>query len=167
MAPPWRHHRSLEKAAKTRGKPFLGFGRRARGLRGRPTCRLTFNSPPLTLYSPALRVSAGKSGVGGGECQVSWMQISVSFMCQAIHGVFPYYCTLRKDTRHVVDVAFNASSHSYLPSVFVEIVIATPPLSSVCPTSSCRARQPNPPRGTELMNLFDVHYCTEPRTRHL
>jgi hypothetical protein len=62
----------------------LGFGRRARGLRGRPTCRLTFNSPPLTLYSPALRVSAGKSGVGGGECQVSWMQISVSFYCQAI-----------------------------------------------------------------------------------
>ena len=45
----------------------------------------------------------------------------------------PYYSTLRKDTRHVVDVAFNASSHSYLPSVFVEIVIATPPLSSVCP----------------------------------
>jgi hypothetical protein len=54
----------------------------ARGLRSRPTCRLTFNSPPLTLYSPALRASAGKSGVGGGECQVSWMQISVSFSCQ-------------------------------------------------------------------------------------
>ena len=46
---------------------ILGFGRRGLGLRGRPTCRLTFNSPPLTLYSPALRVSAGKSGVGGGE----------------------------------------------------------------------------------------------------
>ena len=35
-----------------------------------------FNSPPVTLYSPALRVNAGKSGVGGVECQVSWMQIS-------------------------------------------------------------------------------------------
>jgi hypothetical protein len=28
-------------------------------------------------------VSAGKSGVGGGECQVSWMQISVRFWRQA------------------------------------------------------------------------------------
>jgi hypothetical protein len=82
VAPPWRHDRSFEKAAKNRGRLFLGFGRRARGLRGRPTYRLTFNSPPLTLYSPALRVSAGKSGVGEGECQVSWMQISVSFWCQ-------------------------------------------------------------------------------------
>jgi hypothetical protein len=39
------------------------------------------NSPPLTLYSPAFRVGAGKSGVGGGECQVTWMQISVLFCC--------------------------------------------------------------------------------------
>ena len=91
MAPPWRHDRSFEKAAKNR-RPFLGFGRRARGLRGRPTCRLTFNSPPLTLYSPALRVSAGKSGVGEGECQVSWMQISVSFWCQAIVGASSSTC---------------------------------------------------------------------------
>jgi hypothetical protein len=30
-----------------------------------PLVRLTLNSPPLTLCSPALRVSAGKSGVGG------------------------------------------------------------------------------------------------------
>ena len=88
MAPPWRHDRSFEKAAKNRGRPFLGFGRRARGLRGRPTCRLTFNLPPLTLYSPALRVSVGKSGVGEGKCQVSWMQISVSFNCQVAQPVF-------------------------------------------------------------------------------
>jgi len=86
VAPPCRHDRSFEKAAKNRGRPFLGFGRRACGLRGRPTCRLTFNSPQLTLYSPALRVSAGKSGVGEGECQVSWMQISVRFSCQALRA---------------------------------------------------------------------------------
>ena len=30
-----------------------------------PPGRLTLNSPPLTWCSPALRVSAGKSGVGG------------------------------------------------------------------------------------------------------
>jgi hypothetical protein len=68
-------------------RPFLGFGRRARGLRGRPTCRLTFNSPLLTLYSPALRVSAGKSGIGGGECQVSWMQIFGVFFRQVLENL--------------------------------------------------------------------------------
>jgi hypothetical protein len=35
------------------------------------------------LYSPALRVGAGKSGVGEGEWKVSSMQISVPFSCQA------------------------------------------------------------------------------------
>jgi hypothetical protein len=45
------------------------------------TYRLTFNSPPLTLYLPALRVGAGKSGVGEGEWKVSSMQISVLFQC--------------------------------------------------------------------------------------
>jgi hypothetical protein len=34
------------------------------------TYRLTFNSPLLTLYVPALRVGAGKSGVGEGGWKV-------------------------------------------------------------------------------------------------
>jgi hypothetical protein len=59
----------------------LGFEQRARGLRGRPTYRLTFNSPPLTLYSPALEVSAGKSGVGGGEWEVRSTQNVVQYLC--------------------------------------------------------------------------------------
>jgi hypothetical protein len=42
----------------------------------------SYDSPPLTLCSPALRVGAGKSGVGEGEWKVSSMQISVLFSCQ-------------------------------------------------------------------------------------
>ena len=34
-------------------------------------------------YSPALRVSAGKSGVGGGEWKVRSMQISVLFVVRS------------------------------------------------------------------------------------
>jgi hypothetical protein len=45
----------------------MGFERGARRLCGRPTCRLTLDSPLLTLCSSALRVSARKSGVGEGE----------------------------------------------------------------------------------------------------
>ena len=82
MAPPWRHDRSLEKAAKNRGRPFLGFERGARRLCGRPTCRLTLNLPPLTLCSPALRVSARKSGAGRGEWKVSSMQVEWPFSGQ-------------------------------------------------------------------------------------
>jgi hypothetical protein len=67
-------NRSLEKATKNRGRPFWAFERGARALRGSPTRRLTLDSPPLTLCSPALRVSAGKSGVGGGEWEVSLTQ---------------------------------------------------------------------------------------------
>ena len=40
----------------------------------------------LVGYSLALRMSAGKSGVGGGECQVTWMQISCSFLLSRLPG---------------------------------------------------------------------------------
>jgi len=49
-----------------RGETILSIEQGARGLRNKPTRRLTLNSPPLILYSPALRVGAGKSGVRGG-----------------------------------------------------------------------------------------------------
>jgi hypothetical protein len=39
----------------------------------------------------------------------------------------------QRTRQHVLDVTFNAPSHSYLLYVFVEIVIATHSLSSVCP----------------------------------
>ena len=67
-APPWRQDKERE--------AILGFERRARGLRGK--------GPPVdfTLDSPALRVGAGKSGVGGGEWKVSSPQFSVLFYCQ-------------------------------------------------------------------------------------
>jgi hypothetical protein len=45
---------------------------------------LTLDSPPLTLCSPALRVGAGKSGVGESEWKVSSKQISVVLICQEI-----------------------------------------------------------------------------------
>jgi hypothetical protein len=48
------------------------------------TYRLTFNSPPLTLYLPALRVGAGKSGVGEGEWKSN--ADAVLFQCQEFHG---------------------------------------------------------------------------------
>ena len=66
---------------------MLSFERRARGLRGRPTCRLTFNSPPLALYSPALRMDAGKSGIAGGECRVTSMQVPCSFLLLRLLGL--------------------------------------------------------------------------------
>ena len=70
MAPPQRHDRSLEKATKNKGSPFWASSDE----------RVDCGPPrPLTLYSPALRVGAGKSGVGGGEWKVSSMQISVLF----------------------------------------------------------------------------------------
>ena len=36
-----------------------------------PLGRLAFNSPPVTLCSPVLGVSAGKSGVGGGDTKIT------------------------------------------------------------------------------------------------
>ena len=39
--------------------------RGARGLRGRPTGRLNFDSPPLILHSLALRAGAGKAASKG------------------------------------------------------------------------------------------------------
>ena len=44
---------------------LLGFGRGS--LNPSTHLRLTFDSPPLTLHSPTLRMSAGKSGVRGCE----------------------------------------------------------------------------------------------------
>lgn len=52
---------------------------------------------------------------------------------QAIHSMFHVTaCSARIDEQDL-DITSNASSHSYLPYVFVEIVIATHSLSSVCP----------------------------------
>jgi hypothetical protein len=81
----WRYDGSLENAAKNRGRPFLGFERGAHRLCGRPTCRLTLDSPLLTLCSPARGVSARKSGVGRGEWKVSSTQNFVVLTCQAYH----------------------------------------------------------------------------------
>jgi hypothetical protein len=60
---------SRKRATKNRGRPFSGTSSEERvGLRGRvypvdsPSTHL-----PLTSHSPALRVSAGKSGVEGVE----------------------------------------------------------------------------------------------------
>jgi len=58
----------------------LGFERAARQLPRIPTRRLTFALPPT------LRVSAGKSGVGGGEWKISSMQVSCSFFCRQAIG---------------------------------------------------------------------------------
>src|SRR5271155_2636469 len=67
-----------QKAAKNRGRPFWGSGDE-HGLRGRP---LTFNSPPLTLYSTALRVGAGKSEVGGAERKVRLIRLLYLFVAK-------------------------------------------------------------------------------------
>jgi hypothetical protein len=53
----------FREATKNRGEAILGAS--TCGLRGRPISRLTFDLPPLTLYSLALRMSAGKGGVEG------------------------------------------------------------------------------------------------------
>jgi hypothetical protein len=78
VAPPWRRGRSLEKAAKKWGSPFWASSDERveceAGAPGPTHLELTLNSPPLTWCSPALRVSAGKSGGGGGEWEVSSVQ---------------------------------------------------------------------------------------------
>jgi hypothetical protein len=83
----WLHHGDTTGALRMPPKIEGGHF----GLRERVDCEAgpPVDSPsthtPLTLYSPALRVSADKSGVGGGECQVNWMQISVRFIRQSTH----------------------------------------------------------------------------------
>ena len=80
----------FEKAAKNRGRPFWApSDERVDCEAGPPPVRLTFNSPPLTWCSPALRVSAGKSGVGGGEWKGRSMQISVLFPPRFISSSSP------------------------------------------------------------------------------
>ena len=49
-----------------------------------PLVRLTLNSPAPTWYLPSLRVSAGKSGVGGGEWEVSSTQNVVQFVPKSL-----------------------------------------------------------------------------------
>ena len=53
------------KAPKNRGRPFWASSDERVDCRG-PPVDFTHDSPSLTLDSPALRVGAGKSGVGGG-----------------------------------------------------------------------------------------------------
>jgi hypothetical protein len=80
VAPPWHHDRSLEKATKNRGRPFWASSEERVDLKQAHLSThlgLALDSLPLTLCSPALRVGAGKSGVGEGEWKVMLMQISV------------------------------------------------------------------------------------------
>src|SRR4051794_40853409 len=81
-APSCRHGRGPKKATKNRGRPSWAPSSERVDYEADPPSPLTFNSPPLTLYSPALRVGASKSGVGGDEWKVSSMQISLLSTCQ-------------------------------------------------------------------------------------
>jgi hypothetical protein len=57
VAPPWRHNRSLKKAAKNRGRPFSASSEERVDYEAGPPV----GSPPLTLCSPVFRVDASKA----------------------------------------------------------------------------------------------------------
>jgi hypothetical protein len=71
VALPWRHDRSLEKAAEDRGRPFWASSDERVDCEASLPVDSLSTPTPLTLYPPALKVSASKSGVGGGEWKVS------------------------------------------------------------------------------------------------
>jgi hypothetical protein len=68
---------------------ILGFDRQAsRIVKPAPRFELTLDSPPLTSCSPALGVSAGKSGGGGGEQEVSSVQNVVLLFLPRIQELY-------------------------------------------------------------------------------